>query len=759
MPSFSLRSRTTLVSLGVIAFAAAAAVTLTGASRDAFSAPETSHANAHIAKLLGRMTLEEKVGQMTQLSLDMFAAKTSDGEVDPDPDHLDMALLQEAIEVHHVGSIFNTIRHALHPAQWHRLLARIDALTKAHSRLHIPVLFGIDAVHGATYTRGATIFAHAIGQAATFDRALVGQAAAITAKDVQASHIPWNFAPVLDVARQPLWPRTYETFGEDTFVVSELGRATMAQHTGSLPCLKHYVGYSAPASGRDRTPAILGERATRQIFLPPFAAAIAAGAPSVMLNSGSVDGVPGHANAFLLQDVLRHELHFDGVTVSDYRDVERLHTRDRVAHSPKEAVRMAVLAGVDMSMVPDNFLFGAHLIELVREGSVPMARIDQAVRRILRLKAKAGLLAEPSPRDAIAAVGTADDHAVNLTLARDSMTLLKNDDQILPLKVGSRILLAGPNADDLQALAGGWTYTWQGDDPDYRAPHHAKDAPTVRTALGALVGDDHVVFAKTVAEAVAHAHDVDVAVLCLGEGPYAETPGNIDDLTLPADQLALAQALQAAHVPTVLVLIEGRPRIVRPIVDQAKAVLMAYLPGLTGGQAIAETLLGHNNPSGRLPLTYPRAVNALLTYDYLPAEVHDSMRYDPEWPFGAGLSYTTFAYSDLAITPNKIAIGQPVKVAVTVRNTGTVAGKHSVLLYLSDHFASISRPARELHGFAKVSLAPGASEQVHFELTPHDLSFIGLTNKRIVEPGSFSVAIDALHADFHVTGKAPLQID
>jgi beta-glucosidase len=713
--------------------------------------------DSQVKRLLREMTLEEKVGQMTQVTLSVVA---DNDKIAGGAHLLDPAKLEDVLVKHHVGSILNVDNDVgTHPDstyttdQWQAIQSQIQDVATKKTRLKIPVIYGIDAIHGANYTKGATLFPQAIALAATFNRDLARQEGEIAAREVKASGIRWNFYPLMDVGRQPVWSRVFETYGEDPYLCSVMGASYIEGHEsqGVGTCLKHYVGYSFPWSGKDRTPAYIPERMLRETFLPSFAAGIEAGAPTVMVNSGEIDGVPGHANHHLLTDILRGELHFKGFAVSDWADIERLYTRDRVAKSPKEAVRMAVMAGVDMSMVPDDLSFYDLLVELVKQGAVPMSRIDEAVGRILRVKYELGLFKNPYPDASLKnTVGTPAATAVNLEAARESITLLKNKDSVLPLSKNAKVLVAGPNANLLSALNGAWTMTWQGDDESIYPATGPKGHPTALRAIQDKVGTSHVDYETDADRAVKRASDADVVLLFLGEKPATETPGNIDDLTLDASQLDLASRLEKSGKPVILVLIEARPRVIRAIADPASAIVMAYLPGMEGGRALADVLFGDVNPSGKLPITYPRGPNALTPYDHVAMEEAEGNVYNPEFPFGAGLSYTSFQYSDLSIDHATVGRGQGLKLSVKVTNTGKVAGKESVLLYLTDEYASVARPVRQLRAFDKVSLAPGESKTVRFELKPKDFSFINARNQRVVEPGPFKVAVGPLSQEFTV---------
>jgi beta-glucosidase len=714
----------------------------------------------HIRELLGQMTLKEKVGQMTQLTVAMITeGKNATLRVSPEK-------LRKAVGEYGVGSILNVNDLAMPVSWWNDTLRQIQAAA-AQTRLKVPVLYGIDSIHGATYVNGATLFPQPLGMAATWNPQLMLEGSRVSAAETRAAGIPWNFSPVLDIGRQPLWPRLYETLGEDVHLATVMGVAAVRGYQGSDPaaptqvaaCLKHYVGYSLPASGHDRTPALIPELTLREYFLPTFAAGVQAGALSVMVNSGDVNGIPGHLNGYLLKDVLRGELGFDGVIVSDWEDVKKLASVHHAAANEKEATRLAVLAGIDMSMVPTDFSFSNLLVQLVEEGAVPMSRIDEAVGRILTMKQQLGLFDEPlRGMGARTAVGSAEARQAALRAARESITLLKNVDRVLPLSAQSRMLVTGPTADSLAALNNGWSVVWQGD----REDAYPKDRQTVLGALRARRGPDAVVHVRgaaydeeiDVAAAVEAARRADVVVLCLGEMSYAETPGNIDDLDLPDAQLSLARAVAAAGKPVVLVLVEGRPRIIRSVADLAKGIVMAYNPGLEGGQALADVLLGDVNPSGKLPVTYPRYANALRTYDHKSSEDQDTSygfrAFQPQFEFGFGLSYTTFAYSSLAVEPKVMDAGGAAQVSVTVKNTGGRPGAEVVQLYVADHAASVTPPVKRLKRFAKLTLQPGESREVQFKIARDELSFIGPALKPIVEPGTFSVLVGGLKEDFEL---------
>ena len=708
-----------------------------------------------IDDLLRQMTVKEKVGQMTQLEIGMV----TDG-VDA-AIHINPEKLRKAVNEYGVGALLNVKDLALPIDQWHDIIRAIEQAASA-TRLKIPVIYGLDTIHGANYVTGATLFPQPLGMAATWDPQLMLEGSHVAAAETRAAGVAWNFSPVLDIGRQPLWPRLYETFGEDPYLASVMGAAAVRGYQGSDPSapdrvaatLKHYAGYSLPTSGHDRTPALIPEITLREYVLPPFAAGVKAGALSVMVNSGEVNGVPGHVNKWLLTDVLRGELGFQGVIDSDWEDIKKLVTVHRTFATEKEATRAAVNAGIDMSMVPSDYSFSDLLTQLVNEKAVPMSRIDDAVRRILTMKARLGLFADPLRGiTADAAVGTDASRQMALRAARESLVLLKNAGGVLPLARSARVLVTGPTADSLPSLNNGWTITWQGD----RAAEYPQDRDTIRKAIERRLGSSQVTFVPgadydkplDLDAAAAAARDADAIVLCLGEKSYAETPGNIDDLTLPEAQLGLARAVAAAGKPVVLVLVEGRPRIINAIADQMPAILLGLNPGLEGGTAIADVLFGEVNPSGKLPITYPRAPNALLTYDHKAFEEQDTAfgltAYHPQFEFGFGLSYTTFEYSGLSVAAANGAA--PIEVAVTVRNTGSREGAEVVQVYSSQHDATVTPPVKRLRRFVKLTLVPGESRELHFRLDASDLSYIGPANKPVAAAGPITVMVGTLHQD------------
>jgi len=722
----------------------------------------TQSIDQKVASLVAKMTLEEKAGQMTQISVEAFL-KTTNGQVN-EPHEFDMGKLEEAIKKYKVGSILNVGGYAQTVEVWRNRIETIQKIA-LQERLKIPVLYGIDAIRGNNYTLNSVMFPQQIAQAASFNPAMAKKAAAVTAYETRASFIPWNFSPVLDLGRQHVWPRIWETYGEDPYLVSEMGKAVVQGYQGDdvvtdkyhvAACLKHYMGYSMPLSGHDRTPAWIPEREMREYFLPQFAAAVKAGAKSVMVNSAEINGVPVHANKHILTDILKGELGFKGLVVSDWQDIQYLYQRHRIAKDNKEAVMIAINAGIDMSMVPTDYTFTTDLIELVKEGKIPMSRIDDAVKRILKVKFETGLFDNP--------VGKASDYPLfngeahnklNYDLAAECITLLKNTNNILPLTPGKKILVAGPSANSMRSLNGGWARIWQGITSD----ETEKDKNTILEAVQHVFGAANVVYSagvdfdKTIdiTDAVSKAANVDVIVLCIGETSYTETPGNIGDLRISDSQIELTRALAATGKPIVFVLTEGRPRIISSIEPLSAAVIHSYLSGNEGGNVIADVLAGKINPSGKLPYTYPRSTNSLINYYHKYTETlqFDEMAgYNPQWEFGYGLSYTQFSYANLTISNKTLTAAKAITITVDVTNTGKVVGKEAVLLYVSDEVASITPEVKRLRAFEKIELQPGQTKTVSFTIDKERLSFINAQLQRVTEPGDFSVSVGGLKAAF-----------
>ena len=727
---------------------------------------------AKVESMLKKMTLEEKVGQMAQVTLDVIG-KGGNRYSSDEPFALDQKEMEKALVQYKLGSVLNTSNNkARTPQVWYDIISKIQQVAMKQNKNGIPVLYGIDAIHGETYTAGATMFPQQIGQAATFNRSLVRKGAEITAYETRASSIPWAFSPLLDLGADPRFPRQWESYGEDPYVVTQMGIQAVKGLEGEnndvgnpyhvASSIKHFLGYQVTISGKDRTPAFISDQALREYHLPQFKAAIDAGAKTIMINSGIINGVPVHANYKLLTKLLKEELGFKGLAVTDWGDIENLYQRDRVAKDNKDAVRIAINAGIDMSMVAYNYEpFCDDLIALVKEGKVKMERIDDAVRRILLVKYELNLFNKPTtnPKD-YPKFGSKEFEQASYLTAAESITLLKNTANALPLDKGLKILVTGPNANSMRTLNGAWTYSWQGE----KTEEFAGKYNTILEALQLKAGKANVTYVPGVSykmdgkyfeeyadqldEAVAAAKNADVVVLCLGENSYTETPGNLSDLYLSDLQTELAQKLAATGKKIILVLNEGRPRIISKFEKKMSAVVQSYLPGNFGGDAIADVLLGTVNPSGKLPYTYPQFPNALFTYYHKPSESRSTTEgvynydadYNPQYVFGSGLSYTTFKYSPIKLSTATLSKGETLTVTVEVTNTGKMAGKESVLLFTSDLVATLISPdAKRLRGFEKIDLKAGETKTVTFKITADDLGFIDQNGKKITEDGEFSI--------------------
>ena len=727
--------------------------------------PKPDSTAMKVEALLKQMTLEEKIGQMTQVTLAVVAQNgwgNQDGS-------LDSAALRKAIVNYKVGSILNTTAHAFSADVWRNMQTQIQDVAKT-TRLKIPVIYGLDGIHGQTYTLNATLFPQNIAIAATRDPELAALAARVGAKELRASGVRWNFAPVLDCGRQPLWSRFPETYGEDVYIGKTMGSSAIkAAQEGGLnspsavaECMKHYLGYSAARSGKDRTPAYIPEIEMREYYLPQFREAVKAGAATIMVNSGEINGVPVHANRYLLNDVLRKELGFQGLIVTDWEDIIRLHTRHLVASTPREAVVQAINAGIDMSMVPGDFSFFDLLREAVQKKEVPMSRIDDAVRRILTLKMRVGLFNDPYPEsDAIANFGMPEYQFIALAAAHEAMTLLKNQDNILPLSKDKRILVAGPAAQSISALNGCWSYTWQGKEEQWYPTDSKTIAQTIteksngKVTVASVKGFDSPEN-YDVNKLKSMASYADVIVLCLGENAYAESPGNTMDLALPENQLALARAATSTGKPVILVLTEGRPRLITSIEPETKGILMAYWSGKKTAEAVADVLFGDYNPNGRLPFSYPRSMGEMVLYDRKHTEdvreiFNSDMTWDgynPLFKFGDGLSYTNFEYSDITLSTRILHGSAKLTVSITVTNTGDRAGKNTVELYSHQQYASITPSMMRLRAFKKIDLKAGESQSVSFVIDKNDLSFVNAQLKTVTEAGNFDLMIGDKKATF-----------
>jgi len=718
-----------------------------------------------VDSVMATMNLKEKVGQMTQIAIDSIL-RTDNNHKIIEPFQLDTAKLRRVVVEYGVGSILNVAGLALTIDQWHSFLEAIDQMTK-EGKNYIPVLYGIDAIHGANYTHGTTLFPQQNGMAATWNTSLVKEAGRITAYETRASGIPWTFSPVLDMGRNPVWPRLWETFGEDVFLTTAMGKALVEGYQGTdaaskfhvAACLKHYVGYSAPLSGKDRTPAWIPERMLREYFLPPFQAAIESGALTVMVNSAEMNGIPVHADHFVLTTILRDELKFKGLAVSDWADIGNLDTVHRIAVDKKDAVRLAINAGIDMSMVPFNLEFADYLFELVKEGKVSQTRIDEAVRRILWVKFKLGLFDNfKFPKSDYPDFASQKHRDASYATAAEAITLLKNTNNILPLNKTTKVLVVGPTANNMRALNGGWTITWQG----HRTDEFLGSESTILEAIQSEIGSANVTYAQGVdfekdidiSKAVALARQATVVIVCIGENSYTEKPGDIKDLNLSASQIDLVKQLKGTGKPIIGVLVEGRPRIINQIEPMFDGIVMGYLPGNMGGVAIADVLFGDVNPSGKLPFTYPRNPNDLVIYDHkfsesIPANWYDK-GFDPQYEFGFGLSYTQFKYENLVLSTDSLAFADTLVVSVDVTNTGSRDGKEVVQLYSNDLVASITPSVRRLRGFDKIELKAGEKKTVSFKITARDLAFVAANNKWTTEAGQFELYIDKLKTSFFI---------
>ncbi len=731
--------------------------------------PRDSEIEKKVEATLARMTLEEKIGQMTELAIDLICHRGPDGKLVYHP-----GMLDSIFGKYKVGSILNAPQHSLTPQEWNEVIGKIqEASIQATG---IPCIYGLDQNHGVTYTSGGTLLPQNISVAATFNPALAEEAASITAYETKASACPWTYSPTVDLVRVASWPRVWENFGEDPYLSGVMGAAQIRGFQGNDPnhigkdkiatSVKHYMAYSAPFSGKDRTPAYVSEADLREKHFAPYKACIEAGALTVMVNSASINGIPTHINKRLLTGWLKDGLDWDGMIVTDWADINNLYTREKVAKDKKEAIKMAINAGIDMAMEPYQWDFCTLLKELVEEGEVPMERIDDATRRVLRLKYRLGLFDNPTPQlKDYPDFGSAKYADAARRTAVESMILLKNEGGILPLAKGTKILVTGPNANSMRTLNGGWTITWQGK----LAPGELEEKNTIYEALAAKFGKENVNYVPGVtynedgkygdenapdfAPVAAAAKNADVVVVCIGENSYTETPGNLSDLNLSANQKELVRVAAASGKPVIMILNEGRARIISDVEPLAAAVVDILLPGSEGGDALAALLSGEENFSGRLPYTYPRDVNSLSTYDYKASEQVGTMAgaYDynasitNQWPFGYGLSYTTFDYANLRADKSEFTDGDILTVSVDVTNTGNVKGKETVMLYSSDLVASRIVPDnRRLRAFDKIELAPGQTRTVTFKIPASDLAYVGHDGKWILEEGDFTIAVGGL---------------
>ena len=731
---------------------------------------------AQVEQTLKKLTLEEKIGQMMELVTDLFGGNDKNGVF-----YIDEHKTDSILSRYKIGSILNAPNTCAPTAkQWEKYIAQIQKISM--KRIGIPCVFGLDQNHGSTYTQGGTLFPQNINVAATFNREIARRSAEATAYETRAVSIPWTYSPTVDLGRDARWPRIWENFGEDCYLSSEMGKAMVYGFQGEDPnnidqyhiatSMKHFMGYGVPWTGKDRTPAYISPADLREKHFAPFLAGLQAGALTVMVNSASVNGMPMHANKDILTGWLKEETGWDGVLITDWADINNLYTREMVAKDKKDALRIAINAGIDMIMEPYSCDACGYLVELVKEGKIPMSRIDDACRRVLRMKYRLDLFKNPTQKlKNYPKFGGEEFAKLALEGATESMVLLKNEGNILPLQHGKKILLTGPNANQMRCLDGGWSYTWQG----HRADEFAGKYNTIYEAFCNEYGKENVILNQGVTYnekgkyweenepqiqgAVDAAKNVDVIVACIGENSYTETPGNLTALWLSENQRNLVKELAKTGKPVVLVLNEGRPRLIADIEPLAQGIIDILIPGNMGGDALANLVSGKSNFSGKMPYTYPKEINSLANYDFKKSEEVGTMEgaYDynakitQQWGFGYGLSYTTYKYSNLKVSQSDFRHGDIIKVSVDVKNTGKVAGKESVLLFSSDLIASMVPDGRRLRAFEKVELQPGETKTMTFELKADDLAFVDWNGKWRLEEGDFKLMIADQSADIHCT--------
>ena len=729
---------------------------------------------AQVEQTLKKLTLEEKIGQMMELVTDLFGANDKNGVF-----YIDEHKTDSILSRYKIGSILNAPNTCAPTAkQWEKYISQIQKISM--KRIGIPCVFGLDQNHGSTYTQDGTLFPQNINVAATFNREIARRSAEATAYETRAVSVPWTYSPTVDLGRDARWPRIWENFGEDCYLSSEMGKAMVYGFQGEDPnnidqyhiatSMKHFMGYGVPWTGKDRTPAYISPADLREKHFAPFLAGLQAGALTVMVNSASVNGMPMHANKEILTGWLKEETGWDGVLITDWADINNLYTREMVAKDKKDALRIAINAGIDMIMEPYSCDACGYLIELVKEGKIPMSRIDDACRRVLRMKYRLDLFKNPTQKlKNYPKFGGEEFAKLALEGATESMVLLKNEGNILPLQHGKKILLTGPNANQMRCLDGGWSYTWQG----HRADEFAGKYNTIYEAFCNQYGKENVILNQGVTYnekgkyweenepqiqgAVDAAKNVDVIVACIGENSYTETPGNLTDLWLSENQRNLVKELAKTGKPVVLVLNEGRPRLIADIEPLAQGIIDILIPGNMGGDALANLVSGKSNFSGKMPYTYPKEINSLANYDFKKSEEVGTMEgaYDynakitQQWGFGYGLSYTSYQYSNLKVSQSDFRHGDIIKVSVDVKNTGKVAGKESVLLFSSDLIASMVPDGRRLRAFDKIELQPGETKTVTFNLNADDLAFVGYDGKWVLEEGDFKLMIADQSADIH----------
>ena len=729
---------------------------------------------AQVEQSLKKLTLEEKIGQMMQLVTDLFGANDKNGVF-----YIDEHKTDSILSRYKIGSILNAPNTCAPTAkQWEKYISQIQKISM--KRIGIPCVFGLDQNHGSTYTQDGTLFPQNINVAASFNREIARRSAEATAYETRAVSVPWTYSPTVDLGRDARWPRIWENFGEDCYLSSEMGKAMVHGFQGEDPnnidqyhisaCMKHFMGYGVPWTGKDRTPAYISPIDLREKHFAPFLAGLQAGALTVMVNSASVNGMPMHANKDILTGWLKEETGWDGVLVTDWADINNLYTREMIAKDKKDALRIAINAGIDMIMEPYSCDACGYLVELVKEGKIPMSRIDDACRRVLRMKYRLDLFKNPTQKlKNYPKFGGEEFAKLALEGATESMVLLKNEGNILPLQHGKKILLTGPNANQMRCLDGGWSYTWQG----HRTDEFAGKYNTIYEAFCNQYGKENVILNQGVTYnetgkyweenepqiqgAVDAAKDADVIVACIGENSYTETPGNLTDLWLSENQRNLVKELSKTGKPVILVLNEGRPRLIADIEPLAQGIIDILIPGNMGGDALVNLVSGKSNFSGKMPYTYPKEINSLANYDFKKSEEVGTMEgaYDynakitQQWGFGHGLSYTSYKYSNLKVSQSDFRHGDIIKVSVDVKNTGKVAGKESVLLFSSDLIASMVPDGRRLRAFDKIELQPGETKTVTFNLNADDLAFVGYDGKWVLEEGDFKLMIADQSADIH----------
>ena len=734
---------------------------------------------AQVEQTLKKLTLEEKIGQMMELVTDLFGANDKNGVF-----YIDEHKTDSILSRYKIGSILNAPNTCAPTAkQWEKYIAQIQKISM--KRIGVPCVFGLDQNHGSTYTQDGTLFPQNINVAATFNREIARRSAEATAYETRAVSVPWTYSPTVDLGRDARWPRIWENFGEDCYLSSEMGKEMVYGFQGEDPnnidqyhiatSMKHFMGYGVPWTGKDRTPAYISPADLREKHFAPFLAGLQAGALTVMVNSASVNGMPMHANKEILTGWLKEETGWDGVLITDWADINNLYTREMIAKDKKDALRIAINAGIDMIMEPYSCDACGYLVELVKEGKIPMSRIDDACRRVLRMKYRLDLFKNPTQKlKNYPKFGGEEFAKLALEGATESMVLLKNEklqdgNHVLPLAKGKKILLTGPNANQMRCLDGGWSYTWQG----HRTDEFAGKYNTIYEAFCNEYGKENVVLNQGVTYnetgkyweenepqiqgAVDAAKNVDVIVACIGENSYTETPGNLTDLWLSENQRNLVKELAKTGKPVILVLNEGRPRLIADIEPLAQGIIDILIPGNMGGDALVNLVSGKSNFSGKMPYTYPKEINSLANYDFKKSEEVGTMEgaYDynakitQQWGFGYGLSYTSYKYSNLKVSQSDFRHGDIIKVSVDVKNTGKVAGKESVLLFSSDLIASMVPDGRRLRAFDKIELQPGETKTVTFNLNADDLAFVGYDGKWVLEEGDFKLMIADQSADIH----------